>query len=185
MNLKLIYLITTDEKGKALGVEEKAACHAGDGIRHHAFLVLIRDIRGRLMLARRSRLKTLWPRFWDGTVAGHFSPGEDHDMALVRRVKEETGLDCAAPAHLFGFTYEARYEEAGIEKEYCDVYLASGVATETIPLNPAEVSECRFVDVPEAERMIAAGALEFTPWFVTAFGKCRQIGPSGRGGSHL
>lgn len=171
---KLSYLITSDETGAALGIDEKEICHAGDGIRHQAFLVMILDGRNRLMLARRSPLKMLWPGFWDGTVAGHFTPGENRETALVRRVKEETGLDCGAPAHLFGFAYEARYEDAGIEKEYCDVYLASGVATETIPLNPAEVSECRFADIPEAEKLIAARALEFAPWFMMAFDKCRQ-----------
>jgi isopentenyl-diphosphate Delta-isomerase len=174
MNLKLKYLITVDDRGNALGVDEKEACHAGDGIRHHAFLVMVLDDRDRLMLARRSRLKALWPRFWDGTVAGHFSPGEDREAALVRRVGDETGLVCGPPKYLLSFAYEARYEDKGIEKEFCDVFLAAGVKTDTIPLNPAEVSECRFVDISEAERLIAAEALEFTPWFVAAFAKWRQ-----------
>ena len=170
------HLIKVDELGNPIGVEEKEACHMGDGIRHHAYLVMILDDRNRLMLAKRSRLKSLWPRFWDGTVAGHFSPGEDRETGLIRRIREETGLVCPAPKFLLSFSYEARYGEIGIEKEFCDIFLAAGVGTEIIPLNPAEVSECRFVEIPEVGKMIDAGALEFTPWFVTAFGKCRQNG---------
>ncbi len=176
MNNKLSYLITSDETGAALGIEEKATCHAGDGIRHQAFLVMLRDGRNRLMLARRSRLKTLWPGFWDGTVAGHFFPGGDRDMALVRRVREETGLVCGPPMHLLGFAYEASFENVGTEKEFCDIYLADGVDAENVPLNSDEVSECRFVDIPEAERMIAARALDFAPWFTMALDKCRRNG---------
>jgi len=176
MNNKPSYLITSDETGAALGIEEKATCHAGDGIRHQAFLVMLRDGRNRLMLARRSDLKPLWPGFWDGTVAGHFAPGGDRDMALVRRVREETGLVCETPRHLLGFAYEARYGDVGTEKEYCDVYLADGIADAGVPLNPDEVAECRFVEIAEAERLVAARSLDFAPWFTMALEKCRRNG---------
>jgi isopentenyl-diphosphate Delta-isomerase len=176
VNLKPKYLIKVDDSGAALGIEEKEVCHAGDGVRHKAYLVMIFDERNRLMLARRSRYKTLWPGFWDGTAASHYYSGESHDAGVVRRIAEETGLACPEPKLLLTFAYEARYEDVGIEKEVCDVFLASGVDTSRIPLNPAEISECRFADVPEIERMIAARSLEFAPWFVIAFRKCRENG---------
>ena len=111
MSRKDELLITVDGDGSALGVCEKAACHSGEGITHSAFLIMLRDGEGRLLLARRSLRKMLWPGFWDGTVAGHFHPGEDKEAALRKRVLEETGLACDAPVFLFKFAYAARYGE--------------------------------------------------------------------------
>jgi len=170
------YLITVDETGAALGVEENGACHQGEGILHSAFLVMIFDHKNRLMQAKRSRHKKLWPHFWDGTVAGHFYPEESREASLKKRVFEETGLACVAPKFLFGFFYQARYKNIGIEKEICHVFAADHVRTEGISLNPNEVSECRFFEIAELERKIEAEALAFTPWFLMAFRRGRDNG---------
>ncbi len=167
-------LITVDGDGSALGVCGKAACHSGAGITHSAFLVMLHDGTGRLLLARRSPSKTLWPGFWDGTVAGHFHPGEAREAALRKRVLEETGLACDAPVFLLKFAYAARYGEVGVENEVCEAYSA-GVAPEgAVPANPLEISECRFVGPEDLERELTAGAPDFTPWFLIAFLKIRQ-----------
>ncbi|MBE3109641.1 MAG: isopentenyl-diphosphate Delta-isomerase [Acidobacteria bacterium] len=173
MSRKDELLIAVDGDGSALGVREKTACHSGEGIRHSAFLVMLFDGAGRLMLARRSPHKILWPGFWDGTVAGHFHPGEDKDAVLRKRVLEETGLDCAAPAYLFKFAYTARYGDVGAENEVCEVYVAGIAPSGAIPLDPEEVSECRFVALADVEKEIAAGAPNLAPWLVLAIGKRR------------
>ncbi len=176
MSLKDELLITVDADGSALGVREKAACHSGEGITHSAFLIMLRDGEGRLLLARRSLRKGLWPGFWDGTVAGHFHPGEDKDAALRKRVFEETGLACDAPAYLFKFAYAARYKEIGVENEVCEVHSTGVAPPGTIPVDPQEISECRFVALPDLEKEIAAGAPDLAPWLVLAIRKSRQQG---------
>lgn len=164
-------LIAVDGDGSALGACEKAACHSGNGIRHSAFLIMLFDGAGRLMLARRSPRKILWPGFWDGTVAGHFHPGEDKDAALRKRVLEETGLVCGAPKYLFAFAYAARYGDVGSENEVCEVYEAAVAPSGTIPLDPEEISEHRFVALADVEKDAAAGAAGLAPWFVLAVRK--------------
>lgn len=176
MSLKDELLITVDADGLALGVCEKAACHSGEGITHSAFLVMLRDGEGRLLLARRSLHKALWPGFWDGTVAGHFHPGEDKDAALRKRVLEETGLACDAPAYLFKFAYTARYGEIGAENEVCEVYSARVAPSGAIPVDPREISESRFVALPDLEKEIAAGAPDLAPWLVLAIRKRGEHG---------
>jgi isopentenyl-diphosphate Delta-isomerase len=176
MSRKDELLITVDGDGSALGVCEKAACHSGEGITHSAFLVMLRDGAGRLLLARRSLRKTLWPGFWDGTVAGHFHPGEDKEAALRKRVLEETGLSCDVPAYLFKFAYTARYGEIGAENEVCEVYTAGAAPIGAIPADPLEISECRFVAVADLEKEIKAGAPDLAPWLVLAIRKGRQEG---------
>ena len=171
-----VLLFKVDNEGNPLGFEDKKICHAGNGIRHLAYLVMIFDDQKRLMLARRSRSKLLWPRYWDGTVAGHPYPGENPKAGIMCRIAEETGLSCPAIRPALTFSYEERFGNVGIEKEVCDVFLAPGVRTDRAPINPAEVSEYKIMPVGDVEALIAAGSLEFTPWFKIAFGKCRENG---------
>lgn len=176
MSRKDELLITVDADGFALGVREKAVCHSGDGITHSAFLIMLIDGEGRLLLARRSLRKMLWPGFWDGTVAGHFHPGEDKDAALRKRVLEETSLACDAPAYLFKFAYAARYGEIGAENEVCEVYSARVAPSGAIPVDPREISECRFVAFQDLEKEIEAGAPDLAPWLVLAIRKRGEHG---------
>jgi len=176
MNRKEELLIAVDGDGSALGVREKIACHSGEGIRHSAFLVMLFDGAGRLMLARRSPRKVLWPGFWDGTVAGHFHPGEDKDVALRKRVLEETSLACGSPKYLFKFAYAARYGDVGVENEVCEVHEAAVAPSGTIPLDPEEISEYRFVALADVEKDIAAGAPDLAPWLVLAIRKRGEHG---------
>ncbi len=176
MSTKRELLIVVAGDGSALGVREKTACHSDEGIRHSAYLVMLFDGGGRLMLARRSPHKMLWPGFWDGTVAGHFYPGEDKDASLRKRVLGETGLVCGAPAYLFKFAYVACYQDVGVENEVCEVYSARVAPSGEVPLDPMEVSECRFVEAADLEKEIAAGAPDLAPWLVLAFRKSRENG---------
>jgi isopentenyl-diphosphate delta-isomerase len=170
------HLITVDEEGRSRGVADSHECHQGDGLLHSAFLVMIFDRQNRLLQAKRSVQKKLWPRYWDGTVAGHFYPGEDMETSLKRRIKTEVGLDCRRPKYLFQFLYKARYSDIGIEREVCRIYIADNLDMRSVPFNPAEVMECRFLDVQELGRLLERNASEITPWFTIAFQKSREHG---------
>ncbi|MEW5901711.1 MAG: NUDIX domain-containing protein [Acidobacteriota bacterium] len=163
------YLITVDELGNSLGIEEKSACHQGEGTLHSAFLVMIFDRHSGLMQARRSRHKPLWPGFWDGTVAGHFVPGESPGLSLRRRVFEEVGVDCKKIDYRFKFSYQARYKNIGTEREVCHVYSVRSVREIEVALNNLEVSECRFTSVEEVAGRMESRFAKFTPWFLIAF----------------
>jgi isopentenyl-diphosphate delta-isomerase len=169
-------LIVVDEDDKVVGTADHDTCHSGEGILHSAFLVMIFDRQERLLQARRSRHKRLWPLFWDGTVAGHFYPGQDREETVKKRIAEETGFACDGLRYLFRFSYQARYREIGVEREVCHVYCAAGVDGRKIALNPLEVSESRFLEISRAAELIAAVDEDFTPWFLYAFRQGRERG---------
>jgi isopentenyl-diphosphate delta-isomerase len=143
-------LIVVDERDRALGTATKRACHRGRGIRHRAFLVLILNARGELLLARRHPSKRLWPGYWDGTVAGHVEAGETYASAARRRVREEIGVrPRLRRTDLFAYT--ARWKGDG-ENELCAVFV--GRASEVRP-HPKEIDALKWSKRP-------AGRL--TPW---------------------
>jgi isopentenyl-diphosphate delta-isomerase type 1 len=163
------YLLRVNPDGRPAGIEEKEKCHAGDGVWHSAFLVMVFDEADRLIQAQRSRSKTLWPDYWDGTVASHFYPGEDRDLSIRRRISQEIGVTCGPLDFLFQFSYQSRYRDIGIEKEVCHVYRASHIRTRDVSPDAAEVAQFRFSGRGELSRQIRKDAEAFTPWFLLAY----------------
>ena len=167
----LRYLLRVDRAGRPLGFAEKEKCHRGRGLWHSAFLVMVFDGRGRLMLARRSHQKKLWPDFWDGTVAGHFSQGISPERAPGARVREEIGATCDSLEFLFEFPYQSNYEDVGVEKEVCRIFKARAIPRSAISPDEAEISEFRFSSLPALRREVKSRPSEFTPWFLLAFAR--------------
>ncbi len=128
------------------GREEKVQAHLGKGLLHRAFLVMIYDGEGRLMLARRSPDKMLWPGYWDGTVASHPKEGEDYPVAAQRRIRQELGIDVPLPRYLFKFMYHAPYKNIGSEFELCAVLEVKGINPESIKPNPGEIDRVMMTD---------------------------------------
>jgi len=161
--------LLVDSEGLVLGRGSKQACHQCKGLLHAAFLVLVFDRTGSLLLAKRSPEKKLWPGFWDGTVASHYLQSPDRPTRIKDKVHQELGVEPAEAEYRFRFQYQASYQDRGSECELCDVYVLEGVAPDDLRVNPAEVSEFRTVDIDALKREIAAGPGAFTPWFLIAF----------------
>jgi len=159
-------LMVVDEDDRFIEEKEKWECHRGDGILHRAFLVLVLNDAGELLLARRSPSKRLWPGFWDGTVASHVRLGESYEDAARRRLVEEMGIEGAQVTYITKFTYRAGYENMGSEHEVCAVLTAKGPGTVKMAPREDEISGTRFIApgrVTEEDGM--------TPWLLLALKK--------------
>jgi len=136
-------LIRVDDADRVIGRATKRACHTGRGLRHRAFLVMLFDARGALLLARRHPSKWLWPGCWDGTVAGHVEVGETYASAARRRVFEELGVRTRLTRTDL-FAYTARWKQDG-ENEICAVF--TGKVGEVKP-HPREIDAIKFEKRP-------------------------------------
>ncbi|HVS02847.1 MAG TPA: isopentenyl-diphosphate delta-isomerase, partial [Thermoanaerobaculia bacterium] len=86
-------LILVDEDDREVGHLSKAEAHAGEGVLHRAFSVLLFDRRGNLLLQRRAGGKQLWPGYWSNSCCSHPRRGESMEVATRRRLAEELGVD--------------------------------------------------------------------------------------------
>ncbi len=155
-------VIAVDEDDKELGLVSRSEAHGHDSTMHRAFMTLLIDAEGRLLLCRRSAHKRLWPLIWADSCAGHPHPDEDTHTAAERRLGEELG--CSTPlTHVGRFIYRTPFGDEGFEHELCHVFV--GPVCDVKP-DPAEVAEVGLFGLGE----LAIGMLErpddFAPWLI-------------------
>ena len=158
-------VVLVDDEGRQTGTREVRAAHEGAGALHLAFTALLFDARGRLLLAKRSADKMLWPGYWDGTVASHPLPEEPSSDAAIRRLDEELGLGCDL-VEIGEFQYSIPFGDVGSETERCQTFLGVLSGERRVRPNPDEVDEVAWVELPQ---LFADGAWEqLCPWLPLA-----------------
>ena len=157
-------LILTDKKGNQTGSSSRESCHQGLGKTHLAFMALIIDRQNNLILARRSKNKTLWALFWDASVVSHVLHGETVIEAANRRGKEEMGVDLEFK-DIGAFYYFEKFN-GNSENEYCHVLI--GTAEKDVEFNPVEIDAVRKIRIENLLKEIRLNPGFFTPWLKIA-----------------
>lgn len=132
------------------------------GTRHLAISVFV--FRGReTLLQRRTAGKYHSPGQWANACCSHPDWGETVEACAARRLEEELGLVLVlAPAGRLD--YRAEVGGGLIEHEHVQVFAADWDPAATLAPDPAEVAECRWVDVAALRQEVAANPQAFTPW---------------------
>lgn len=160
------FILEVNKKDKILGKVFKEKAHDLPGILHRAFLVLVFNTKGELLLTKRSKKKRLWPDFWDGSIASHFKKVEFEKEEVKKRIKEEAGILAEKIEYLFKFYYGLPFLNIGSENEICYVYSAKA-GDEFLP-DENEVSGWRWVTISEAKADLKENPAEYCPWFKIA-----------------
>ena len=162
-------ILQVNKNDDIIGEIPKEEAHLGNGILHRAFLAVVFNEKGRLLLTKRSRFKKLWPDFWDGSIASHPKKGESQEQATERRMIEELGVKSDEVKYLFKFHYQIPYKDIGSENEICAV-LKVKISGEISP-NPEEISECRWMDIKSFKKDLNANPEKYAPWLKIGFEK--------------
>jgi 8-oxo-dGTP pyrophosphatase MutT (NUDIX family) len=139
----------------AAGIPSGRTHRRGDpGVPAGAFDVVagtcvVRD-DGLVLITQRAAVKD-WPLAWE-FPAGSALAGETSREAAARELGEETGL-LVAPAAL---VFVGRHSE---ESALVDVYVAHGLDTGAVVLDPAEVMAHAWVPLDEVTRLCASGLM--------------------------
>jgi isopentenyl-diphosphate delta-isomerase len=156
-------LILVDDADREIGHLGVADCHAGSGVLHRAFSLLIFNGNGELLLQQRAPSKRLWPLYWSNSCCSHPRRAESMEAAIHRRLSEELGLDCPLQ-FLFKFQYQAQFDAIGAERELCSVFV--GRCGGRIKANPYEIHAWRWITTAALQtEMAGPAAARFTPWF--------------------
>jgi isopentenyl-diphosphate delta-isomerase type 1 len=156
-----------DAADRVVGQKTRACVHR-DGLRHRAVHALLFNARGEIFLQKRSLAKDLNPGVWDSSCSGHLHAGETYEQAARRELGEELGLTHPIPLRPV-CKLDAQRETGN---EFVWVYL--GESDGPFRLDPEEISEGRFLGIPDLEREIRVGPDLFSPVFVHLWSRLRH-----------
>lgn len=157
-------VLAVSADGEVLGPVDRIEAHAGEGILHQAFLVLLVEGVGdsaRILLCRRSRMKRLWGGVLADTCAGHPHAGEGLRAAAERRLVEELGVEVPL-TRLGHIVYREDHGDGRCECEWCGVF--TGRLASLLRINEEEVSEVRRVSLSELDGYLAGRPEQLAPW---------------------
>lgn len=137
-----------DGDGNAVGTTTRAEMRARR-LRHRCTAVLVRDGSDRVLVHRRSEEKDLWPGRWDLACGGVVGAGEDWDLAAVRELAEELGIE-GVP---LGFIGERSFTDGEVD-EIARLYTVRWDGP--IRFTDGEVVEVRWVTPDELRTLLAA-----------------------------
>ena len=162
-------ILQVNKNDDIIGEIPKEEAHQGKGILHRAFLAMVFNKKGQLLLAKRSKLKKLWPDFWDGSIASHPKKGESQEQATERRMIEELGVKADEVKYLFKFHYQISYKNIGSENEICAV-LKVKISNKISP-NPEEISDYKWMDIENFKKDLNKNPEKYAPWLKIGFEK--------------
>ena len=173
---ELVVLVSAD--GHAVGTAPKATVHHADTPLHLAFSAYLFDDHGSLLVTRRARSKATFPGVWTNSACGHPGPGEPVEDAVLRRARDELGLDVHdLRLVLPRFSYRAEMDGT-VEWELCPVLTGrvAGVAPEP-GHDPAEVEDVRWVAWEAFAADVLAGARTVSTWCREQVAELAALGP--------
>jgi isopentenyl-diphosphate delta-isomerase len=166
-NELLVQLV--DEMDNPIGTMNKLEAHINPAL-HRAVSVLVFNSAGHWLLHRRAAGKYHSPCLWTNACCTHPYPGEDHDYAAQRRLKEEMGMGSVNElTHIFDFVYRAKVDEKLTEYEYDRVF--TYISDEVPDPHPDEVDDWRYISTNELKKEIELYPEYFTAWFKIIFQK--------------
>ena len=97
--------------------KERSLVHQ-DGDWHRTSQIWIMNEKKEILCNLRSPLKDVFADFWDLSVGGHVSTGDDYDGTALRELEEELGIS-AKPEELIFLGYE-KIDGGDVEKSLLD-----------------------------------------------------------------
>ncbi|WP_395940854.1 GNAT family N-acetyltransferase [Bacillus sp. FJAT-22090] len=125
---------------------------------HTVVHVWIMNEKEQLLIQQRQPWKTGWPNMWDCAAAGSAILGDTTEMAAIREVKEELGIDLQMEYAevLFTIKFERGFDDHFLVKQNVDI--------EEVTLQYEEVANARWATIAEIRELVQSG--EFIPYHI-------------------
>jgi len=148
-----------DENDEVIGVLPRAEVHRERRL-HRAVHIFVFNAAGELFLQRRSLSKDSAPGKWVSSCSGHVDSGEVYEIAAKRELVEEIGL--AWPSDTKRLFKVNPCPATGYEF----VWLYTCTAEGPFQLDPNEISEGKWVALPELNDWISRAPRDFAWSFI-------------------
>ena len=149
-----------DENDCIIGQATRKHIHQNK-LLHRSAHILVFNSQKELFLQKRALCKDESPGLWDTSSAGHVDAGESYDECAHRELFEELGIKAVLQPFI---KISACQKTHG---EHIRVYTC--VTGDAILINPEEISEGVFFDLPKIQKDISMKPAQFTSSFKLIF----------------
>ena len=155
-------LILVDEEDNEIGLKDKLSVHQ-EGILHRAFSVFIFNSKRELLLQQRADEKYHSGGLWSNTCCSHPNSEEKFPETILRRLKEEMGMESEIDTEFqFKFLYQTPFEN-GLKEHELD-YVFFGQSDEKPVPNPHEVQNYKYVSLENLSKEISNNPNQYSVW---------------------
>ncbi len=135
-----------------------------EGLFHLVVHVCIFDSNGRMLIQQRQKDKDGWPNLWDITLGGSAIEKETAQMAAMRELKEELGLE-------IDLTEIRPHITINFNHGFDDIFLLEkDVDIHKLILQKEEVQNVRWASRDEIQKMIKEGSfISYYPSLIDLF----------------
>lgn len=124
-----------------------------------------------VLIAQRHSNKKIDPNLWGPAVAGTVDEGFTYDETVIKEAEEEIGLKNIQPIFLKKLFYETHNA-----RRFTSVYYVTINSVEReLVLQEDEVSEVKWISVPELEKWFADMPEEFVPSFSRTLETIKEV----------
>jgi isopentenyl-diphosphate Delta-isomerase len=154
-------VILVDKQDNMIGAMEKLEVHR-KGLLHRAYSILVFNVKGELLLQKRSATKYHSGGLWSNACCSHPAPDESMADATRQRLRHEMGIDIQ-PEFAFKFIYKCELDKGLIEHELDHVF--TGLYNDAPFINPSEVDDWKFIDIKTLRNDLENNPEKYTTWF--------------------
>jgi len=133
-------------------------------------VAFIKNIKGELIIVKRSPHKRSWPNRLDLATCGNVNVGESYRQAIKREIKEEIGIDC--PVKLYKKIYTEVTENEKQVKYFTSVFIG---VTDEKPILSDELLALRYVKPKELRKQMKSNPELFSPSFIREFKMVKKV----------
>lgn len=141
------YFETVDKNDRVIGRALRSQCHSNPKLIHRGVFVIVINLKGEILLQKRSKNKDLYPGVWDIYVGGHNKPGDTYKKAAQREMREELGLKTSLNS--IGKIF-LKYKNK--ETEF-DMIFETKIRDQKINFNKKEIEKVKFLTVKEIKKI--------------------------------
>ena len=172
-NLDQVNLV--DENDQIIGVLDKLEAHKGNALLHQAISLFLfhkkTDRSMELLLQQRSDKKIVGALQWANTLCANVRPKETHQECLLRRAREELGIEWQNSWNLQEvdvFKYQvicnSKFSEHELDHIFVTVLDNHDFKELKLKLNPDEVKNIAWIDWQKVKEQNLTDR-KITPWF--------------------
>lgn len=158
-------LAVVDENDEPVTPLNRATIHR-DNLLHRAVHILLVNVRGELLLQKRSYRKDRYPGCWDSSASGHVDAGESYVECAARELQEEI----AAQANLVELASVPASSATGHEF----IHIFGGTHDGPFHWNPHEIETGGFFPLEMIDEWIKVRPADFASGFVECYRTVRS-----------